>query len=57
MDIDSPPSGIGRALVVFHAVLGGVLLHGGPAGVQGVGGGGQGACLHLLLLCGLAGLH
>ena len=37
-------------LVVLHALLGGVLLHGGLSGVQGGSCGGQGACLHLLLL-------
>jgi hypothetical protein len=31
--------------------------HRGPAGVQGVGGGGQEARLHLFLLCGFVGFH
>jgi hypothetical protein len=55
-DIHSP-RGDGRALVPLHAVLGGILLHGGPSCVQGVSGGCQGTCLHLLLLCGFAGFH
>jgi hypothetical protein len=56
-DIESPPCGTGRALLVVHAVLIGVLLHGGPAGVQGVGGGGQGARLHHFLSWVFAGFH
>ena len=43
--------------VVLYAVLGGVLLHVGPAGVQGVGVGDQGARLHLFLLGGFGRCH
>ena len=42
---------------MVYAALGVVLLHGGPAGVQGVGVGDQGARLHLVLLCGWKGPH
>ena len=43
-------------LLFVHALLGGVLPHGCPTGVKGVGGGDQGARL-CRLLCGLAALH
>jgi hypothetical protein len=47
-----PAEVLGGDSLVVHAAQGGVLLHGVLAGVRCVGVGGQGARLHMFLLCG-----